>query len=143
MEKLEILLLKYNFQKRQTPTTQAVVDSIEELIGFKLPDDYLFFLKNYQGDEAFIEKEFVILWDADKLLQSNIESEILEYLSSIIVIGGNGGGEFIGIEKTELDTFNIVLSPLIGLEKTNHIIIGNSFTDFLIRLDEKREWFQS
>lgn len=55
------------------------------------------------------------------------------------MIGGNGGREFIGIEKTELDTFNIVLSPLIKLNFKNHIIIGSSFTDFLIRLDEKKE----
>ncbi|MFT6320039.1 MAG: hypothetical protein ACJAT4_000961, partial [Granulosicoccus sp.] len=32
--------------------------------------------------------------------------------------------------------------PLIGLEKINHILIGDSFTDFLIRLDKKREWFE-
>jgi hypothetical protein len=142
MDNLELLLSKYDFQKRQTPITQAVVNSIEEFIDFKLPDDYLFFLKNYNGDEAFIENEFAILWDADRLLQSNIEYEILKYLSSTIAIGGNGGGEFIGIERTELGTFNIVLSPLIGLEKINHIIIGDSFTDFLIRLDKKREWFE-
>ena len=141
MKKLKLLLDKYDFQKKQTPITQAQVDSIEKLIGFKLPDDYLFFLKNYNGDADFIGNEFVILWDADKLLQSNIKSEILEYLPSTLAIGGNGGGEFIGIEKTELDKINIVLSPFIGLEKINHIIIGDSFTDFLIRLDEKREWF--
>jgi hypothetical protein len=77
--------------------------------------------------------------NTDKLLQSNIKSEILESQSSTIMIGGNGGREFIGIEKTELDTFNIVLSPLIKLNFKNHIIIGSSFTDFLIRLDEKKE----
>jgi len=142
MDNLELLLSKYDFQKRQTPITQAVVNSIEEFIGFKLPDDYLFFLKNYNGDEAFIENEFVILWDADRLLQSNIGSEILEYLPSTLAIGGNGGGEFIGIKKTELGKFNIVLSPLIGLDKAYHILIGDSFTDFLIRLDKKREWFE-
>jgi hypothetical protein len=61
--------------------------------------------------------------NTDKLLQSNIKSEILESQSSTIMIGGNGGREFIGIK----------------LNFKNHIIIGSSFTDFLIRLDEKKE----
>jgi hypothetical protein len=142
MDNLELLLSKYGFQKRQTPTTQSVVDSIEKLIDFKLPDDYLFFIKNYISHADFIGNEFVILWDADKLLQLSIGSEILEYLPSTLAIGGNGGGEFIGIKKTELGKFNIVLSPLIGLDKAYHILIGDSFTDFLIRLDKKREWFE-
>jgi hypothetical protein len=42
MEHLEAFLSKYNFQKRQTTTTKALVNLIEELIPFKLPDDYLF-----------------------------------------------------------------------------------------------------
>ena len=103
MKKLELILSKYDFQKRQIPVNQSEIDSIEKLIGFKLPEDYLYFLKNHNGDEAFIEKEFMILWDADKLLQTNIEYEILEYLPSTLAIGGNGAGEFIAIEKNKND----------------------------------------
>lgn len=141
MKKLEAILSKYNFQKRKVPLTLNMSE-IEKLIGFKLPDDYLFFLKYYVGYENFIGNEFVRLWDADELIISNLEYNIFGSLHSIMGIGGNGGGEFIGIEKTELD-LNIVLSPFLDLEKKNHIFIGNSFTDFLIRLDEKKNWFES
>lgn len=139
MKKLEFLLSKYEFKKRQIPFTLNMGE-IEKLIGFKLPGDYLFFLKYYVGYENFIGNEFVRLWDADELIISNLKYDIFGSLHSIMGIGGNGGGEFIGIEKTELN-LNLVLSPFLDFEKTNHIIIGNSFTDFLIRLDEKREWF--
>ena len=141
MEKLELLLYKYDFQKRQIPVIQSIADSIEKFIGFKLPEDYLFFLKNYNGDDSFIEKEFVKLWDADQLLQSNIGYEIFEYLPSTLAIGGNGAGEFIAIEKNKNDELKIILSPFIGLDAKDHIVIGDSFTDFLERLDNGKEWF--
>jgi len=140
MKKLQLILSKYNFQKRQTPLT-LTPDEIEKLIGFKLPEDYIFFFKHYTGYENFIRNEFVRLWDMQDLIVSNLEYGIFGSQLSIIAIGGNDGGEFIGIKKTETNQLKIILSPFIDFENANHIIIGDSFTDFLERLDNGNKWF--
>jgi len=57
-------------------------------------------------------------------------------------IGGNGSSEFIAIEQTESSKIRVVISPFIDLDKSYHIEIGDSFADFLNRLDHWEEWFK-
>ncbi len=142
MERFEEILIKNKFPKR-TEHPQTQIAEIETAIKFTLPDDYKFFLSNYSGHEAFIGKEYVRLWDIDELLEMNNGYEILEYLPLTLAIGGNGAGEFIAIEKIGLNDLRVALAPFIGMdEREQHIEIGNSFTDFLVRLDNGREWFE-
>jgi hypothetical protein len=61
-------------------------------------------------------------------------------LTKSLGIGDNGSGEFIAIEKLDNLNFRIVLSPFL-IEEEAHIEIGNSFTDFLERLENGIEWF--
>jgi hypothetical protein len=140
MEKLELLLSKYNFLKRRVPLT-LTFDEIEKLIGFKLPEDYLYFIEHYRGFENFIGNEFVRLWDAEKLIVLNIEHGVFGDLHLTFAIGGNGAGEFIAIEKNNLDNIKIIFSPFLDLDAKNNIVIGDSFTDFLERLDNGKNWF--
>lgn len=140
MTELESILDKYNFTKRwATPT--ITFTEIEEQIGFTLPNDYKFFLKNYIKQELFIGPELVILWDIDELLERNKDARILENLPWTIGIGNNPSNEFIAIEFMNDDKFRIVLSPFLDLDKRYHIDIGDSFTDFFVRLDSGKEWF--
>jgi hypothetical protein len=106
-----------------------------------LPDDYKFYAKNYIGFEESIGGEYLRLSDFDELIEENKNYEILYYLEKTFIIGSNAGGEFIGIEQTQKDTLRIILSPYI-YEKEAHIEIGNSFTDFLERMDKGQRWFK-
>jgi hypothetical protein len=117
-------------------------EEIENRIGFELPIDYKEFLKKYDFYETQIGEESFKLWDFDKLLDWNNGYEIFENLKMTIGIGDNGGGEFIGLEKLPDGNIRTILSPFIDLDKNYHIEIGNSFTDFLTRLDNGKKWFK-
>lgn len=138
---VEELLSKYNCSQRTgKPITQ--VEQIEQIAGFKLPADYLTFALKYSGFEAHFGIEFVGLWDFDELLQTNRDYQIFDSLPKTLGIGGNGSSEFIAMELMDDGKMRVVLSPLIDLDRQYHIAIGDSFTDFLIRLDSGREWFK-
>ena len=141
MTELEGILTKYNFAKRTTrPTT--TFEEIENKIGFILPDDYKFYLRNYQACEEFVGPELIALWDCDELLTRNTETAIFDNLPFTLGIGNNPSSEFIAIEFIDNKKYRIVLSPFIDLDKQYHIDIGNSFTDFFVRLDAGKEWFK-
>jgi len=137
---LETILTKYNFPKRTTrPTTRF--EEIENQIGFELPDDYKFYLNNYGEYEEFVGAEPVSLWDFDELLSRNKDAGIFDNLPLTLGIGNNPSSEFIAIEFIDNKNYRIVLSPFIDLDKQYHIDIGSSFTDFFVRLDNGKEWF--
>jgi len=134
MKSVEEVLIKYNWPARTSKPTTAISE-IENIIKFKLPDDYLIFAQNFLGSETFIGQEFVRLWDFDELLTTNKDYQIFENLPRTLGIGGNGSSEFIAIEQTESSKIRVVISPFIDLDKSYHIEIGDSFADFLNRLD--------
>ncbi len=141
MTEIDAILTKYNFPKRITiPTT--TFQEIENQTGFILPDDYKFYLENYKEYEEFVGPELLNLWDCDDLLTRNKETGIFDNLPLTLGIGNNSSNEFIAIELIDNKKYRIVLSPFIDLDKEYHINIGNSFTDFFVRLDNGREWFK-
>jgi hypothetical protein len=140
MTELEAILTKYNFPRRtRRATTQF--EEIENQIGFTLPADYKFYLDNYDEYEEFVGPELVSLWDMDELLSRNKDTGIFDNLPLTIGIGNNPSSEFIAIEFMDNKNYRIVLSPFIDLGKQYHIDIGNSFTDFFVRLDNGKQWF--
>jgi hypothetical protein len=141
MNKTDEILMKYDWPTRTTPDKTDLLD-IERQIGFELPNDYKDFLLRYAGHETQIGEEYVRLWDKADLLSLNQDYKIFENLPGTIGIGGNGAGEFIGIEKLDDQALRVILTPFIDLDKQYHIEIGDSFTDFLLRLDKGQEWFK-
>jgi hypothetical protein len=141
METVNELLLKYNCPRR-TQKAQTTIEQIQNIVKFNLPDDYSIFVQNYLGFEEFIGSEFVRLWDVDEIIETNKNYQIFDNLPKTLGIGGNGSSEFIAIEQTNDNSIRVILSPFIGLDKQYHIEIGNSFTEFLQRLDNGQEWFK-
>jgi hypothetical protein len=140
MENLQEIFEKYDFPKRDIKSSVEVAD-VEFYSNLKLPRDYLFYLENYFGIDQFIGVEFIKLWSLEEIIEANEGYEIIQELNNTIGIGSNGSGEFIAIVINPDNTIKIVLSPFIGLSAEYHVEIGTSFTDFLIRLDKKIEWF--
>lgn len=140
MEILEKLLVKYNFKKR-TSKPKTTFEEVEAVIKFKLPEDYKFYAINYMGFEDSIGEDYLRLLDFDELIEENNNCEISYYLDKTLIVGSNAGGEFIGIEKTNVDNLRIIISPYI-FEKEAHIEIGYSFTNLLERMDRGERWFK-
>ena len=137
--------LKEFFDRHQWPRNidhqNLSFEKIESAIEISLPEDYKYFLQKYLGHGAFIGQRYVNLWRYEEVLAKNISYEITTELDQVLGIGDNGSGELIGIEKRSEESERIILTPFIGLHSSNHIWIGNSFTDFLIRLDASKEWY--
>ncbi|MGZ9675669.1 SMI1/KNR4 family protein [Flavobacterium sp. GNP001] len=142
MENFEEILIEKGWSKREKKASIDFKD-IEKSIGFKLPTDYKSYVENFYGNENFIGNEYVKLWDAEnELLENNEGYRITENLKNTFGIGGNGSGEFIAIEYFKNDNYRIVLSPFIDLSKESFIEIGISFSDFLNRLKNGKNWFE-
>ena len=139
MEKFEEILAKYKVSKRDNKPTTTFED-VEKVINFKLPNDYKSFVLNYSEFDDFIGEQIIRLWNFDEIIEINNENGIFENLQETLGIGDNGSGEFIAIENLDNDNLRVILSPFI-IEKEAHIEIGNSFTDFLERLENGKEWF--
>ena len=134
MSETDNILKKYNWPIKETVDSLDFKE-IENRIGFELPDDYKEFLRKYSFYETQIGEESFKLWAFDKLLEWNEGYEIIENLKNTIGIGDNRGGEFIGLEKLADGKKRIILIPFIDLDKEYHIEIGDSFSDFLRRMD--------
>ncbi|MBS7231443.1 SMI1/KNR4 family protein [Flavobacterium psychroterrae] len=140
MEVLQAIISKYDFPKRDINSSVQIA-KIESFSNLKLPEDYVFYLENYLGIDQFIGVEFIKLWSLEEIIEANKSYKIVEELKRTIGIGSNGSGEFIGIEIDQFENVKVILSPFIDLNSKYNIVIGTSFTDFLIRLDHKIEWF--
>jgi hypothetical protein len=136
---MEYLFEKYNFPKRVKPAVTPIA-SIESIIQFRIPEDYISYAINYSGYEAFTGPEYVRLWDMDELIEINNAYNIFRHLPHTLGIGTNAGGDFIAFENLN-GIIRVVLSPFIDLDPQYHTEIGNSFTDFLQRMDNGKEWF--
>jgi len=139
MEQFEEIITKYEVVGR-THKLKITFDEVEKLVGFKLPDDYKTFATKYLEFEDFIGEQNVRLWNFDEIIDINTDYEIFTYLPQTLEIGENGSGEFIAIEHLGNNNLRIVLSPFI-IEQEANIEIGTSFTDFLQRLENGKEWF--
>ena len=142
MPTLENILLRHRFSKLPNKLNYNL-EAVEHLLGFRLPEDYRYYLLNFSGFEDSLGPEYCRLWSANELIQANNEYNIFERLPNTLGIGSNMGGEFIAIEYSGDKNHRIVLSLFIDLDAQYHICIGDSFTDFIIRLDTGKGWFDT
>jgi len=140
MSSIDEILFEYDWKVR-SENLNFNFRIIEEKIGFELPQDYRAYSIRYTENEGIIGNEFLRLWDLEDLIDFNIEYEITNNLYSTIAIGDNGSSEFIGVQFINENNYQIILSPFIDLNSEYNIIIGTSFSDFIKRLHEGKEWF--
>lgn len=134
---IDDLLISIGFTK-VSPPDSSIIKKVKTIFDFIIPSDYQKYLTDFSQFEDNIGKEYVALWKGEQLIQSNIEYEIQVHLPKIFGIGSNGGGELIGIN---MESKEIILCPFLGFSEENFIKIGDSFTDFLVRLKNEKEWF--
>lgn len=142
MTSIEKIFSRNNFITRDN-SLDTSISEIEKIIGFNLPPDYSDFLIKYNQFEGFLGPEYCQLWDIENLISYNNDYDIFNNLDQTLGIGTNLGGELIGVEKLGDDQYRIILTPFIDLSKNNNLTIGDSFTDFLMRLDNGKEWFEN
>lgn len=56
-----------------------MIDHLSTHFGITLPEDYVAFLRKYNGGEGFVGDNYVIFWKADELADFNREYEVEKY----------------------------------------------------------------
>lgn len=141
MKRIEEVLNLHHWPARNSQSTTSIT-GIENFMGFHLPEDYIYFLNNFSGYETHIGHEYVKLWGIDEIIEENSVYRI-NSIPNTLGIGNNGASEFIGIEILDENIYRVVISPYIDLDPEYHIGIGTSFTDFLERLNDNKQWFET
>ncbi|MDB5158261.1 MAG: / family protein [Mucilaginibacter sp.] len=140
MNELENLLTQCDFEKKEK--VDYDFQAIEDYIGFPLPLDYKYYLNNYEQFQDFVGEEYLALYKIDELIENNEGYNVKEYYDlNTLIIGSNGGGEFIGINFSNRKNYKLVLAPFIGDFVTDQIEIGSSFSNMLQRLIDGKQWF--
>lgn len=112
------------------PAAAADIEKLIQEARFKLPDDYLDFLRHHDGGEGIFGKNYVVLWRAGELNSFNSDYEVEELAPEIILFGQDGGGEAYGFD-TRLGSMAIVRVPLIGISADDAVHLAPNFIDFL------------
>jgi hypothetical protein len=81
---------------------QAIKEMIEG-VGMRLPQDYIDFLRRSNGAEGHGPDLFVILQPAEKVPEMTAGYGATEFCPGLVVIGGDGLGNIIGVDGRSHD----------------------------------------
>ena len=72
--------------------TKNVLENVEQITGFKLPQDYKNFMQWSNGGEGVLTNIRLSFWPAEDLVSLNEDYKINEYLGKkVLAIGSDGG----------------------------------------------------
>ena len=113
-----------------------VIVQAETELSFRLPPEYVSFLKLCDGGEGFIGGSYVILWKIEELCSMKDAYEVEKYAPGLLIFGSDGGGEAYGFD-TRHPGSQIVQVPFIGMNWKVARLIATSFEDFLEHLNSQ------
>lgn len=109
----------------------GLVEQFESHVGFKLPKDYVEFIRHSNGGEGFIgPNAYVIFWRLDELEELNKAYQIDERVPGLLVFGSDGGGEAFAFDARG----SVVSIPFVGMELDLARPMGASYNEFLEEL---------
>lgn len=123
---IEDILTKYK-ELNMNSGTKFEIASIK---GVTIPDDYIAFMKKYNGCEGDIGNVWVIL-DCEEIFIETNSYEFDDRFSEAIMIGSNGGGEYFGIDGAG----NYFVTPAIGGPEDT-VYLGKTLEEFLDGLNQ-------
>ncbi len=128
--------IKYltDFSLNQGASDRALA-CLETLTPTELPNNYVDFLREANGGEGFIGKEYLILWRIEELELFNREYEVERYAPGIFLFGSNGSGEAFGFDTRSVP-YKVVQVPFIGMDIKYATPVANGFIDLLKRMSE-------
>jgi len=116
-----------------SPASELDIQIFNSGSTIKLPDDYVSFLRKWDGGEGFFGLEYVILWRLSELNLMNREYEVDRYAPGLFLFGSNGGGEAYAFDA-RVPMKPIVAVPFVGMCLEEILPIANDFGEFLATL---------
>lgn len=110
------------------------VDLIESSIIDKLPDEYLNFMKKYNGGAGFIGEEYLTLFKIEEIDKINNDYGVEEFDEDIVLIGSNSASEAIALDFRDKKTKYILIPSLFDYEAI--IELSDSLYGFFKRVFE-------
>lgn len=126
----------YNALVFNEPATEDSVSCFEEKINFKLPSEYVSFLRKSNGAEGTIGSSYLILWKLEEILELNIAYNADLFVPGLLIFGSNGSDTAYCFD-TRSDEASIVEVPFIGMNLDCVKHCSESFCGFLHYLSDK------
>ena len=113
-----------NSEPNPAPSSDAIAVLSEKTTSL-LPPEYLEFMSRCDGGEGFLGDDYAELRRIEELEPFNADYQTAEYLSNTLLIGSDGGVEFVRV-------------PFIGMSDDVFELVGVSFAE-LVRSVGKRQ----
>lgn len=121
---------------RNHPASEAVVSKLALDATYKLPEDYLTFLRLSNGGEGElgVQPGWFQLWEAENVIEFGVGYEVPKYAPGFFAIGSNGGGEILAFDFREDALGAVVTLPCIGLAADEAWTVAANFTEFAAQM---------
>ena len=88
----ECIMLLSSLWHCEKGVSKNVLENVEQITGFKLPQDYKNFMQWSNGGEGVLKNIRLSFWPAEDLVSLNEDYKINEYLGKkVLAIGSDGG----------------------------------------------------
>ena len=113
--------------KNPPAKTEEVGEFIASL-GYTIPLDFVKIMSESNGmDVETVDYDFTV-WPLDEILSLNKEYHVEEFAPDFILLGTDGGGMALAMEKMTAELYAI---PFIGFQKSDGQFLAKNFTEFL------------
>lgn len=113
--------------------TQDEIDAAEGALGLSLPADYLAFMREHDGGDGFVGKNYLMLWGVSELEQFNREYRVNEFAPGLLLFGSSGGGEAYAFD-TRKSGMPVVRVPFIPMGLRYVRDVARTFAEMLVHL---------
>jgi hypothetical protein len=110
--------------------SREAIDAVERAPGFKLPADYVEFVKACDGAEGEVGAHWLALWPVSELQELNAAYGVAEFAPGLFIFATDGGNEAYAFDMRS-EPMHVVNVPLVGLSVELADPYGESFTDFM------------
>lgn len=134
-ERLEQLLGEFFGNYPADPDSIFLLERFFETFGKKLPNDLREILEATDGAEGMINENFLRLWGASDIIESNKSYQADLYAPGLLLFGTNGGGEAYAFDTRPVNSMPVVEVPFIGMDLKYANFQASTLTDFLEKLN--------
>ena len=124
--------------KASIGASEASLQKLMAGLGHRLPDDYLDFMRQWNGYNGDVgEYGSVNIWAVEEILPANEANNFREWIPGLVLFASTGGGDFYAFDMRH-DPLKVVAIPSIPLDIQYAVEVGGSFIGFLEHLAQSQ-----
>ena len=112
------------------PAAPSEIAAIEKFFNYAFPADYKALLQTTNGLEGRTDRQYLVLWSTQELMDLNTAYQVKEFVADVIIFGSDGAEDAFGFD-TSVPTVSIVKLPFIGMGYLPNEKLAGSFEAFL------------